>query len=88
MFKFDFEKERFLNPCMQQNTSMTSIFANQLDVPSGTPVFSDSEVVHVFHDFDMLLNDYDPVSISLNREIQQLSEKMSSVNSSSNTENV
>lgn len=88
MVRFDFDAMRFSNPCMQQDTSMSSVFQNGLDIPSGSPSFSDSELIHIYRDFDMLNQDYDPVSISLSKEIEGLTAKMSQVNADSNSENV
>ena len=85
--KYDFEKGTFSNPCIQQDTSMTQVFQNALDVPQGTPAFSENELIHIYKDFDVLFSDYDPEMIALQKELDAQVQKQSQINSEQNDTN-
>lgn len=80
MLKFDFVSGTFQPATLQQDTSMTSIFKNGLEAPSGSPVFSDTDMVHVYRDFDVLNQSLDPLEIARQKEIDAVAESQSQVN--------
>lgn len=81
---FDEISGKFVSRAVQQDTSMSAIMRNGLDVPSANAVFSEAEPVHVFRDFDALYQDYDPISIAKQREIDEIAQSMSKLNSDDN----